>query len=174
MSNLILVIGGTSSGKSPFVKNFIKEKNCLVFDFQNEYGEFNKYKERTADILTNDITAPRARIYCRPEEFIEIIKRRKNTNVVWEEATGFFSGRIGKELVQVILSKAHTGNNFIFIFHSVQRIPKAIVEFANYVILFRTGDVVQDVKAKIPAILPAFIEVQKNKTQGFHKIIKVQ
>jgi len=172
--NLILVIGGTSSGKSPFVKNFIRGKNCLVFDYQNEYGILNKYGERNTDVLSEDITQPRAKIFCPASQFIQIIKRRRNTNIVWEEATGFFAGRIGQDLTQEILSKAHTGNNFIFIFHSVQRIPKAIIEFANVVVLFRTGDQLEDIKKKIPKVLPQAYDLVRNPAQGKHYIVKIQ
>lgn len=174
MSNLILVIGGTSSGKSPFVKSFIRGKNCLVFDYQNEYGIMNKYGQKNIDVLNEDYTQNRSKIFCEASEFLSIIKTKRNTNIVWEEATGFFAGRIGKDLVQLILSKAHTGNNFIFIFHSVQRIPKAIIEFANVVVLFRTGDQFEDVKKKIPRVLNHFVDLQKNPKQGKHYIIKIQ
>lgn len=174
MSNLILVVGGTSSGKSPYVKNMIANKNCLVFDYQNEYGATNKYGEANPDVLPNDILQKRCRVFCSPEQFITIMKTRTNTVIVWEEATGFFAGKIGKLLVQEILSKAHTGNNFVFIFHSIQRIPKAIIEFANYLILFRTGDNLEDVKKRLPKAVNYLYDLQTKPVQGKCHVIHLQ
>lgn len=173
MSNLTLIIGGTSSGKSPKVKELIKGDQCLVYDYQNEYGETNKYGEKNTDPLPVGIDMPRCRIFCSPDEFLEVIKRRKNTIIVWEEATGFFSGKIGQKLTQAVLSKAHTGNNFVFIFHAVQRVPKQIVEFTNNVILFKTGDQLEDIQKKIPKLLPHAIDLRRNSKQGKFHIIKL-
>ncbi len=45
--NLILVIGMTGQGKSPYILKMIEGKKCFVFDVNNEYGLKTKYPGQT-------------------------------------------------------------------------------------------------------------------------------
>lgn len=150
MSNLILVFGATGQGKSTWVKNYIANSPCLVFDYQNEYTDL-----QMTDLTSAGIT-PRARMLPDAKNFVEGIKKRVNTAVVWEEATGFLIGRLKSELIQLVLSKRHTNNTFIFVFHAIHRTPSQLLEFANFIVVFPTLDQPKNVLDKTPYLMPAF------------------
>lgn len=160
MSNLILVIGHTGQGKSTFVKNFIKNRNCLVFDVNNEYPD-----------LESDLKKPRAKFVGLPSEFIEQCFKRRNTNLVFEEATGFLRGAVNMKLQKLIIEKRHKNNNLLFIFHSINRVPPVIYEISNYIILFKTNDQETTILNKYPMLLKPFRELKKA-PKYTHKTIK--
>lgn len=167
---LILVIGTTNQGKSYFTKQMLsRAKKVLAFDVNNEYcegtGKGNKGSMELGTIyplisLNDSVIPEKARYYGKPADFLEIAKDCNNTHVVFEEATGFFKGRISQDMTEQIIGKAHTGNQYIFLFHSIQRTPKELFELANYVVLFKTGDIFDDVRKKAPRLLPAFGQLQ--------------
>lgn len=167
---LVLIIGMTNEGKSYFTKQYLsKARRVLAFDVNNEYcegtGKGNKGSEELGTcyplIGLDDEIPDKARFYGKPQDFLALSKEVTNTHVVFEEATGFFKGRISQDMTEQIIGKAHTGNQYIFLFHSIQRTPKELFELANYCVLFRTGDIEDDVKRKAPRILPAFKKLQK-------------
>lgn len=155
--NLILVVGSTGQGKSTFVKNTIKGKNCLVFDVNNEYPELGKPFE------------PRGKFVGLPEEFLELCFKRANSYLVFEEATGFLKGAVSKDMQRLIIEKRHKNNNLIFIFHSINRIPPAIFELSNFCVLHKTADNPKIVENKYPALFKAFEKLQK--APKFSKLI---
>lgn len=157
MSKLIIVCGGTGSGKSKLVNsrlllndvvlnngkdNYRPNKNSrsqYIFDINNEY------------ILPTDAGGmkPQTRhISCNAEQFILNAKKIKNTNIVWEDATGYVRGKQQKELIQLVQQRRHSFNNWIFLFHSINRIPPEIFEFSNYVFIFKTGDNLKAIEQK--------------------------
>ena len=160
MSNLTLVIGHTGQGKSSFVKNFIKGKNCLVFDINNEYQD-----------LETDVKKPRAKFIGLPAEFIETCFKRRNTNLIFEEATGFLRGAVNMKLQKLIIEKRHKNNNLLFIFHSINRVPPVIYEICNYIILFKTNDQENTILNKYPMLIKPFRELKKA-PKFSHKVIK--
>jgi hypothetical protein len=148
---LILNIGMTGEGKTTWTKNFIKGKNCLVFDINNEYQD-----------LPTDWKQKRGRFIGIHEDFIQICQIRKNTNLVFEEATGFLQGGISKDLQKLIIAKRHQKNNLIFIFHSINRVPPALFEMCNYVVLHKTADIEKQVEKKNPKLISAFRKLQRS------------
>jgi len=147
----ILAIGMTGQGKSQFVKQFIKGRRCLVFDVQNEYTDLsiNPFSERARDCSLNE------------KKFIELCDKKTKTVLVFEEATGFFEGKTSKEMRRVILSKRHTKNTIILCFHSISSVPPRIMQFTNYVVLYKTNDEEYQVQNKYPSLYEHFLEVKK-------------
>lgn len=156
MGKCILIIGGTGQGKSTFIKKAIENKPCLVYDVQGEYS-----------YLPTDINQPQSRFFnTDPQQFIEICKLKHNGTIcVFEEATGFFSGRTSKEMKQLILSKRHPvdkgGRNLLFIFHYIQAVPPSIINMADEVVLFKTSDELSLFKNKFPRLIIPFQRVQR-------------
>jgi len=152
-----IVVGMTGQGKSHFVKRMIKGRACFVFDVQNEYYE-----------LTPNPQAQRARhLELNERLFVEQCAQRRNTICVFEEATGFFEGKLDRELRRLVLSKRHTGNVFLFCFHSISAIPPRLMQLTNHVILFKTADETYQVEQKFPTLAPYFEKVRSMKTQHF-------
>lgn len=147
----ILNIGMTGQGKSQFVKEFIKGRNCLVFDVQNEYNDLSSnYRDNRSRILDLD-----------EKKFVAMVKQRIKTVCVFEEATGFFEGKLDKDVRRVVLSKRHTENVFIFCFHSISAVPPRLMQLTNFVVLFKTGDENYQVESKFPSLYKYFLQVKK-------------
>jgi hypothetical protein len=158
---LIVVIGATGQGKTPFVRKYINGKNCIVFDIQNEYGDKAKYEGQETLNLPTDNNLSRSRyIGTDKDEFISLCNKKRNTICVFEEATIFFQGSTEENMRHIIFSKAHTRNNFLLIFHSINSVPPRIMEAANYVVLYRTNDEIKKVATKYNSLLKSFVKLR--------------
>jgi len=170
--HVILVIGGAQQGKTPYIKKYSRNKRLLVFDVQNEYGNKVKYAGQKAENLPTDNSQPRSRfINLDVREFIEVCKKKRNTICVFEEATMFFQGATGEDTRMLIFGKAHTHNNYILVFHSINSVPPRIMEGTDYVVLFKTNDEYHRVETKYPRLINAFVKLQSMK-DGSHLVVK--
>jgi len=180
--NLILVIGAAGQGKTKWVSSnlgngykpnpFNKLKSIQVitnrslkqyiFDINNEY-------EFPAD---NKILPQIRHIDGDVNTFLSNVKKLKNTNIVVEDATGYFRGKQSAILIRQIVNRKHTGNNFIILFHSINRIPPELMEMAELVVLFRTVDNIENIdkKFKNQILNNAFFELKRNNKIEFLKI----
>ena len=159
---LILAVGMTGQGKTHFVTEAaIKDKACLVFDVNNEY----EY------LPTNQPKAIQSRFVGDYKEFLEIVAQKRNTNIVFEEATGFFAGAVSKDVKKLIINKRHTKNNYFFIFHSWRSVPPGIFDLVNYCKVFKTNDNPDLVLKKYPQIYTAWVEVMRTDKRYVSKLV---
>lgn len=182
MSNLILIAGGTGQGKSTYCnKNLLNNemriingkarffptnhsKRQYVFDINNEYN-----------FLDDTIIRPIMRnVNCNDKYFVTNCKRLTKTNILFEDASGFLRGKQSKEIAQLIVQRRHTENNYIILFHSINRIPPELLEYCNYFILFKTGDNLKDIdnKFKNQTINQMFLSL-RDKPNHSHLIKKL-
>ena len=152
---LTLIIGETGSGKSSIAKAiWNKATHSATYDFQNEYEApvFNgKLLPKFRVIPTNHTV----------NVFYKLDKVVKGYTWILEECTGLFaSGKIPEEFVQRILSKRHSANNWVLIFHTIQDVPPKLLRFRDVIILFRTGDSPENVKKKAPFLLDDYTRLQ--------------
>lgn len=171
--NTYLVIGAPGTGKSPFVRKLIEGARCLVFDVANEYGSRVKYAGQKPLNLSNNNNDLRSR-YTGDDlkRFIDLCRIKKDTICVFEEATGFFQGRVGLETTRLIINRYHTGNTYVFIFHSINSVPPRIMEMSNFCILFKTTDQTDTVYRKYGRLGPFFNDLQQ-KELGTKHVIKL-
>lgn len=171
--NTYLVIGAPGMGKSPFVKKLIEGRRCFIFDIANEYGVRVKYNGQRPVNLSNNPNDMRARYVGDDfKKFISLCMQKKDTICVFEEATAFFQGRIGLETIKLIINRYHTGNTYVFCFHSINSVPPRIMEMSNYVVLFKTSDQINTVNNKYGRIAPHFQDLQVRENGEKH-IIKI-
>ena len=111
---LTCVIGCTGEGKSEVVKSIVKKsERVIAYDVQDEYE------------LSYDMRANPHKFALNPrshelEAFFDIIKHTEGYTFILEECTGYFrNGKLPKAFVKEILSKRHSRNNFILVFHMV-------------------------------------------------------
>lgn len=130
-----IVIGGTGSGKSTFIKKMIADdKSAIIYDINNEYYD---------DSILPDI-----------KTFTTLACEQRNTTIVFEEATIFFNSITQNEkLKDLLVRKRHTGNRIYLVFHSIRSVPPYIFNLVNYVFLFRTADDESLVKSKYSLLL---------------------
>src|SRR6478752_3137009 len=122
--NTFLVIGAAGQGKSPFIQKMIEGKRCFVFDIQNEYGSKTKYPGQQAMNLSSNVNEIRSRYTgINMDEFLDLCAKKKDTICVFEEATAFFQGRTERKMIRHLISKRHTGNQSILVFHSINSVP---------------------------------------------------
>ena len=98
MAYVGVIIGMRGQGKSTFIKKMIQGQHNYIFDVQNEYQEFNP--------------AP----HLDRKLFIAECQGYTDTYCIFEEATGFFKGRLDEQTDRMILSARHTRNRYIFCF----------------------------------------------------------
>jgi len=144
MSHLILIIGHTGQGKSTQAKKILDttKKKPFVFDVNNEYEKYNRHSD--GDFV----------------KFIETTETLTDSNVLFEEATGYLSGRTGEKIKRIVINKRHKRNNYIFLFHSIADVPPFLYRLSNYIILLKTADIEEAVKQKEPKLLSAWKKLQ--------------
>jgi hypothetical protein len=177
--NTYIVIGAPGQGKSEFTKQAIQGKRCWVFDVQNEYGPRTKYKGQAPLLLSDNPNAERARyvpkdmrIRSDAQKFMEMAFQKKDTNVIFEEATIFFQGRMDDMVKTLMVNRIHTGNAYYFVFHSINSVPPRIMEMCNYVVLHKTLDEDYIVQYKYSRLFHHFLDLQPM-ADGSRKIIKM-
>lgn len=144
MGSLILIIGHTGQGKSTAAKKLARtgKKAPFVFDVNNEYSEFPRH---------TDGNFP---------EFLTEVESLTDSNVIFEEATGYLSGRIGDRVKRLVINKRHKRNNYIFLFHSIADVPPFLYRLSNFIYLLKTADLYEVVKQKEPKLLAAWQKLQ--------------
>lgn len=171
---LIIVAGHTGSGKTSHAMKIANDrKNLFVYDFQNHWGNTQFYDENGTEIkgnpcklITKNTELSKTRMRVSPvnfniHQYTHIVKHLKGFTMVVEEATGLFpNGTISQELIQIVLSKRHTKNDFIFVFHALHRVPPQFIEFINELHLFSTYDQDKNIQAKFPKIYSKWREIQ--------------
>ena len=168
--NTVLIIGASGQGKTFFAKEkFVyPNKPCFVFDINNEYFEDRRNTDPKTMLVTNpkleaDTTKPRSRyIGGDMDEFIDIAETKRNCNIIFDEATIFFNGRITeKKLLKMILTRKHSFNNIILNFHSVEDTPRFMYRQSNYIVLFKTQDSEKAFSTKSEFLKPYWIKISK-------------
>lgn len=187
---LKVVAGRTGTGKTSKVMEILsQEKSCFVYDFQKHYHEL-KWFDETGHIhqeegltLVNNINEfdkearggnlklrvpPSFGIY----HYLAVANVMEGFTMAIEEATGLFpNGRIPNEMVEMILSKRHTGNDWILVFHNMHRVPIQLYEFIDELYLFKTNDVERNIKAKFPVLLEngIYSEIKNHLNPYYHR-----
>ncbi len=160
----IAIVASQDRGKSFLIKNellpnFQNNRDNYIFDINNEYEFKNQLWVKFKEL---------------PEinEFLEAVPHHTDSycNVVFEEATGFFSksGSLNKIALQHVTRRFHTKNLNIFVFHSLLGIPEQIRMHMDFIHLFRTDDNIDDVDKefkKYPKVVEVFKDV-KDKTEN--------
>lgn len=162
--NLITVIGATGQGKTTLVNKMIEGKNQYVFDVNNEYKNLPDDRQKFVSQMRNvDMDIKR---------FISNCSRLRNTNIVFEDATGFLRGRQGEQMARLMVAKRHTNNNYIILFHSINRVPPEIMEMSNFVLLMRTRDNANVIQQKFDneQLTEAFLKLQNLPKFSYIKI----
>lgn len=176
---MYILIGAPGEGKTPFCKAMIgggdsgkPENRCWIFDINNEYGARTKYPGQTAYNIGTNYRDPRARyVGTDIKTFIQTALTKKDTVVIMEEATAFFEGKTSQDTRRMIINRAHTGNVYVFLFHSINSVPPRIMEISNYVVLFKTNDERDTVYRKYKRLAPAFDHLQDVKHGSGEKVI---
>jgi DNA helicase HerA-like ATPase len=164
-----IVVATTGRGKTTFVKDLLrvfknKGSKLIIYDPNREYfGEFhNNTQFLDEDIFLKQIT----------ERYPNGLHKITNTTIVFEEATIFFPNtKKSKGIRDLLVSKRHTKNNIIFVFHSLRTVPVEIIELVNFIVLFKTDDREDIINNRFkfnPEILSLFNSVQKESENNFH------
>jgi hypothetical protein len=174
-----IVVGAPGQGKSEWVKNAIRERRSWVFDVQNEYGSRTKYPGQKALGFSDNPNAVQARyvpksMYLNEDvkRFMEMAYHKRDTHVVFEEATIFLQGRQDQMIKTLIVNRIHSGNVYYFLFHSINSIPPRIMEMCNFVVLHKTLDEEHIVSFKYGRLFHHFLDLQPL-PDGSSKIIKL-
>lgn len=153
----ITVIGKMGEGKTTFVKTFIKNKRRVVFDVNNEYGDLPENTDLKASRVTD----------LNHKAFVNLCLTKKNTCCVFEDSTGFIEGKLSEGFRKMLISKRHTGNVNILLFHSIASVPPRLMQLSDFIVLFKTSDEDYAVLKKYPSIYDSYLKVRAMPKYGF-------
>lgn len=150
---LIVVIGNTGTGKTTFLKDMVLKNKQLgiksvAFDVNDEYKD-------VADVTFFD-----------KDELLNFVEKRKNIQIIIDEATAFFSYRsFDNNFNRLLQLKRHKNHLFILCYHSLRFVPQYVRMYMNYLIAFNTNDSEEEFK-KLNLFKP-------NLNKFEHKIFKI-
>ncbi len=185
--NSTLVIGRSGEGKTTFVKEkFIyPDKPCLAFDINNEFYEDRRPQAlQIKDKKLREIINPRLPVIKyevkndRPvfdrkmtraryiggdmEEFLNIAVTKRNCNIIIDESTMFFDGKItAKKLTEIIVLRKHRFTNIVLNFHAIGDVPPALYRKAEFIVLFKTDDTINDIPNKGKFLEKYFLKLKE-------------
>lgn len=157
------VVGNTGTGKTTFVKSILSKSTAplYIYDVNNEYTEF-----------------PNRFDFSDFNSFLDEVKTKTGSVIVFEEATIFFSNRgASQETTEILVRKRHTGNLVIFVFHSLRTIPLHIFDLCDFLILHKTADNIKLMESKFAGndlILNGFFDCLKSVNKYERKILALR
>jgi hypothetical protein len=163
MSKSIIIVGQRESGKSTLLQSLIKDCNNLyIYDINREHTQFNNSAKGVDDI----------------DKFYDIVKDKRDSTIVFEEATTLFKSRSVLEVTKLLVqsSTRHKNNNIFFVFHGLIPLPEDILFLCNYMFLKKTKGNPTAIKRKFKdydEIIEAFNSVNSNKDQYYYEIIEL-
>jgi hypothetical protein len=155
----ILNVGATKTGKTTATKELLSNfnnSNLYIYDVNNEYRDFYKGS------------------FLKFDEFLNKVKSLKNSIIVFEEATIFFTHKNCNQIItDMIVRKRHTNNIIILNFHSMRKVPMYIFDLTDYIILRKTNDNQSFISSKFGEgnILNSFVSVQENESRYYSETI---
>lgn len=165
MSKCIVIVGTTGTGKTTTVCNILKEVDIpkIIFDVNNEekYKSFKNLWDKNLDF----------------ESFVKKATTFKNSCIVFEEATIFFShAGSTTDIKKLLVQKRHTKNLLIFNFHSLRNVPLFILDFCDLLVLGKTNDNRKNIETKFKdftEIYQAFQLAQADQNKYIKKYVRL-
>jgi len=162
MSICIINVGYTGTGKTTWTKKKLQEspQQKFIYDPNGEYPEFG------------------GKVNYDFEKFMKEATNKKDTLILYEEATIFFRhSSNNKEITNQLVRKRHTKNTYIFNFHAIHQVPLFIMDFCNYFVLRKTNDIDKNVWNKFnefKGIYDAYKYVQESENRYDLVSLKMQ
>lgn len=175
----ITLAGFTGSGKTHFCKSYaLLRENVLVFDVNNEYNlpEWDISKKWEGGRFRYTGMNFNAFLSCISgiDSNGALIKKILNTNIICEDASGFMKGQIGKNAMQIFQGKRHSNNNYFFLYHAVELVPRDIYRFTNKFVLFAVNETPKQIGKRFLALEQAAIKLNLSKEKYKKIIVKLQ
>lgn len=132
----VLLIGEMGCGKTPYAKQLAEsnDQHRLVADVRKEYPI--TYQRRFVDTEEDY------------EDFMHEAENVRDTNIIIEEATAFFNGYNDKKLLKFVTGIQHNHCIGIFCFHSIKKTPQTLIDLAQYIVLWDTGEAAKKIALK--------------------------
>jgi len=163
MSKAFIIVGGTGTGKTTFIKEkILSEVNTplFIFDVNNEYKDFPNKNYNHSDF----------------KKFTSDANTKINHCIVYEEATIFFShGGSTESIRSQLVRKRHTKNLFVFNFHALHQVPMYLLDFCDLMIIKKTKDnskLIYDKFKYNENIINAYNEVREENNKYALRLIK--
>ena len=167
-------MGTRGTGKSTYLTNLVQKhpKKVLIFDTDDNpiYREFQRIE---IEMLPRWKSGIKRIINAHCEEVIEAMyEHLHNALIILEDATKYVSNPIPKTMRALLLASKQRNLDIIMTFHSFRRIPPDCYNFANFLEVFKTGEQIEQFKAKIPnfeQVARIQEAVESNASRFFHQ-----
>jgi archaellum biogenesis ATPase FlaH len=133
----IIIVGYQGAGKTLLSKALLKgahHSRIKILDINDEYKK---------EFPSSPVMKVNAKGKLRPDKqmFREMMIDMDNTIFVCEDATVVFSHRsYDEELLEAIVAKRHSGNMYLFLYHSLRSIPRDVYDYFDELWLLKTAD----------------------------------
>ena len=150
----IVFVGYTGTGKTKGILRVIEshpEKKTVIYDIQNE----PKYKAFPRLPSLDLVRKMKKGIYryfdSNWQQVITDLKDHFSKGLlILEDSSKYLPANEFKPLYDMLVSKRHVHVDIVMTFHSLNRVPRYILENADTLVLFKTGDNLEHHLKKLP------------------------
>lgn len=170
-----LVVGAPGHGKTTKILELLKRypRKILIYDINKEkaYSDFPLIELKDIRFHSHGI----ARVFTPDTRALvdAIDKHYYNGLVVFEDATKYLPSGVANVFSwrSIFTNYRHRNRDYIFTFHSLNRIPPFVYEMSNYITLFKTKEQFDGSLKKVPnfsVVQTAYNKVQKAKDKFYN------
>jgi hypothetical protein len=180
-TNVVVIAGGRGTGKTTLVQKVMEQSKLpkkLVLDTFH-HPSYSDWPAMPMDFFERNAWR-KGRFHFHGSDYDKmkaiVADHVKNTLVVFEDAAKMVHQRPSSSTRRICLDSKQTGNDVIFIYHSIGEIPQLLFKWMDYLVLFKTQERIENQKTRIHCyerILPAFNRVQDHQSKYHHETIQI-
>jgi hypothetical protein len=180
---ITLIVGDRGTGKTTLLKGGASDGGGIL----DAYRRRPRQKILIADIFNNPAWAdvPLMATDCLPgwksgeyrvfhssvDELMEAIEQNVyNAAIVFEDATKYIGSKLNADMKRFLIDSKQKNIDVYFVFHSLAACPLDLIRIANFIILFKTKEAMNDrLKGKFPfPEIPAAFERVRAHPSRYH------
>ncbi len=177
---VFILAGARGSGKTTVMQDFLEKSKLpkkLVLDTYH-HPMYKDWPAMKIDFFETHESWTSGKFHFHDidtDKMLEIVSLKiNNTVIVFEDAAKFINQSVQKSVKRISLDSKNIGNDVFFLYHTLAEVPQDLFRWADYLILFKTQEVITNQKSRIgayPRIEPHFLELEKSPNKYINILI---
>jgi GTPase SAR1 family protein len=181
-TNVFIIVGGRGTGKTTYVKELVKasshRRKLVVDTFKNDhYSDYMPLQPQDFarfSSLFGNLHFSSSDIY----DYLQYINQGVyNSLVIFEDCLKYINTNPQPEVRSIVLDSKQKGNDVIFVYHSFSQVPPKLATWADYFVIFKTQERIENQKSRLggiyPIIKPAADKVKASQSKYYKQAVKL-
>ena len=174
-----ILCGNRGVGKSTYLIKGIEkhQKKVLIYDLDDN-EMYHQYQLITPDVLSRWKGGVKRIISPDTDLVLESITDHVwNSMIIFEDATKYIESDPPKTIRQLVIASKQRNLDILFTFHTYRSIPPKLLSWADALVVFKTGEDINQFKNKIPKfkqVQAVHQKVEQHKSRFYHQTIQLR